>query len=298
MNILIANVGNIRVNEIKVLAEALNKKHRVTIACMMTESSNKGLAFSFRDKPIRVTPLVYKDIIKSSAWIAQGDLKSVSNTSSQKLAAFDDIAAYEFGGTPADAVAVTLAETMAHRKPDLVICGINNGNHMGQDIYCSSNIGMAFESAFLGFKTIAVAIERKIGGHTDVELENVATFIEKNVENFVALDLPSNTILNINVPTVTKYKNFRGVHAARMGRMTQLNEYVEKTDSNGEKYYWANHVERRNADQGEQYARTWFEQGYITITPISYDSTDYEAIRTWDIKKDFTNAVAAEEAQA
>jgi len=256
VNILIANVGNIRVNEIKSLAEALNKKNKVTVLSMVSDSSHRGQAFSFRDVPVRVNPLLYKN----------------------------EIPAYEFHNNPADAMSVMLCEIMAHKKPDLIICGINNAVHMGQDIYCSSNIGMAMEACFFGIPTIAIGVEHRIGGHTEVELKNVITFIEKNLEKFQSMELPKHTFLNINIPDVKKYEQLKGVKVASMSKMTQLSTYIEKTDANGSKYYWADNVKRVNVDADEKFARTWFDRGYITIVPLNYDATDYTAVQHWNNK--------------
>ena len=294
MNILIANVGNIRVSEIKGLAAALNEKNRVTIVSMQADASHRGLAFSFRDTPVRVAPLVYKDVVKSASWVGQktpGTLASIANISDKKLEAFDGISAYEFHGNPADAISVTLTEIMQHKKPDLVICGINNGVHMGQDIYSSSNIGMAMEAAFFNIPTIAVGIPHKVGGHTEAEVSAAVEFVAKNAMKFADLGLPKHTFLNINVPSVEKYKNLKGVKVAKMGMMSPLSRYVEKTDPSGEKYYWADNVERNNAETSEEVARTWFDRGFVTIVPINYDATDYAAIREWDEENTAKNNV-------
>ena len=280
MNILIANVGNVRMNEIKVLAQALNKKHKVTICCMATDSSFRGLAFTFQDAPVRVSPLLYKEIVKNANWVKALDTGKVKEQSKAKLAAFDDIAAYEFYSNPADAISIMLSEIMISEKPDLIICGLNNGHHMGQDVYSSGNIGLAMEGVFFHTPSIAVGVEWQNGGHSEEELENAVTFIEKNVEAFAKFKLPY-TFLNINIPTVKKYKDFKGVKVSRMGRMTQLSEYEEKTDVRGNKYYWAKKVERLNADK-EEWARTWFDKNYITIVPVNYDATDYTSVAQWE----------------
>ena len=274
MNILIASVGNINRNCIKVLAQELNKKHKVTIISMASYSSHRGLAFSFRDIPVRVNPVMYKDIVKNSAWICGKDPK--------QLAAFDGIAAYEFDSNPADAIAVMLCDIIAHKKPDLVICGISNGVHMGQDIYCSSNIGMAMEATFFDIPAIAVAVEQKFGGHSEQSVANAAQFIVKNVDAFAKLKLPKHTFLNINIPTVEKYKDFKGVKVAKMGHMTPLSLYVERVDGNGGKYYWADNVTRVGITEGEEYARPWFDKGWITVVPLNYDATDYDAVKDWN----------------
>jgi len=281
VNILIANVGNIRSNEVKVLAEALNKNHKINIATMATESTSCGLAFSGPEEAIRVSPLLYKEIVANTAWVAHGDISSVKAQSKTKMAGFDGIAAVEFFSTPADAVSIMLCDVMAHQKPDVVLCGINNGTHMGQDIYSSSSIGMAMEASFLGIPAIAVGIEHQPGGHSEKSLENAVTFIEKNITTLAKLRLPKGTVLNINIPTVDKYKKLNGVKITRMGRMTQFSEYEEKTDSKGKKYYWAKNVERLNGQPDEEWARTWFDKKYITIVPIDCDATDHDMVKVW-----------------
>ncbi|MCL2228514.1 MAG: hypothetical protein FWC00_01650 [Firmicutes bacterium] len=256
MNILIASLGNIRLGEIKVLAEALNKKNKVTLVSMGSHASYRGVAFSPEDVPVRAKPLLYKEVVKKET--------------KKKLGEFDDIVAYEFDAQPADAISVMLSEVMAHKMPDLVICGISNGTHMGNDIYSSSNIGMAKMASFFGVPTIAVAVDGKVGGQMADDLKNAVNFIEKNLQTFVNMRLPKHTFLNINIPDVKTYK---GIKVVPMGNAEQLREYKECIDYAGGKYYWA--------EKSERPADTWFEKGYITIIPMNYDSTDYDAVSEW-----------------
>ena len=282
MNILIANVGNIRVNEIKCLAEALNKKHNVTIAAMAIGSSSMGQAFSSGNNPVRVSPLLYKEVVKNTHWIAVKDVKELTPSTKTKTGAFDNIAAFEFYTSPADAISIMLGELMLTKRPDLVICGINNGVHFGQDIYSSSNIGMAMEAGFFRVPAVAIGVERQIGGHSEAQLAPAVKFIEKNIEAISKLKLSNHTFLNINIPPVEKYTDFAGVKITRMGKLAQLSEYDERTDVKGNKYYWAKDTTRSNADLGDESGRTWFDKGYISITPLSYDATDYKSVEDWN----------------
>jgi 5'/3'-nucleotidase SurE len=289
MNILIANVKNMRVNEIRALAEALNKKHKITVASHASNKSNRGLAFAFRHEPVRVNPVHYADVVKNSSWVWHLTTKELKE-SDKKVGAFDGIAGYEFGGDPADSIAIVISKIMEHKKPDLVICGINNGRHMGQDVYCSSNIGMAMEARMFGIPTIAVAVEHRSGGHTMETLKAAAQFIEKNVEQFAKLKLPRHTFLNINIPCVNQYKDFRGVKISRMGKLNQLSKYIVDTDAHGDDYYWAENVERHSVEreiahaESHNHAPKWYEDGYITIIPQTYDCTDYEKVTEWNKK--------------
>ena len=98
---------------------------------------------------------------------------------------------------------------------------------------------------------------------------------------FAKLDLPRHTFLNINVPTVAKYKDFKGVKFACAGRMSQLSEYEEKIDAKGKKYFWAKKMDRHSADDGQVWARNFYDNKFITIVPLSYDATDYDAVKKW-----------------
>ena len=258
MHILITNVGNVRAQEIRSLALALNKKHRVTVACMAVESSCKGQAFSYCGTPVRANSLVYHE----------GKNKT------------ERIMAHEFYGTPADAVSIMLGEIMKHDRPDIVICGINNGVHMGQDIFCSSSIGMAMEAAYFGVPAIAVAIERRVGGHDEAGLANAVKFVEKDLDKITKLDLPKYTFLNINIPTAEKYTDIKGVKVTRLGWVKVFGEFDKRVDHKGQDYYWTCNVEPVG-ESGEGTDIYEWNKGYVTITPIDYNATDYDELHRY-----------------
>jgi|GEM_PF-143253 len=256
MNILIANVGNIRMNEIKCLAGALSKKkHTVTIACMAMESRYKGQAFSYSHEAVRTNHVIYQD----------GKTKA------------SRIMAHEFYSTPADAVSVMLGEIMQAGRPDLVICGIDNGVSMGQDIYYSSNIGMAMEAAYFGIPVFAVGIENRVGGHRENEVAAAVKFIETNLKKLVKIKLPKSSFLSINIPTVENYSDLKGVKITRLGKLDLINEFVERTDHKGGKYYWAKNIERNGVNEPGTDIEA-FSEGYVSVTPIDYNATSYEEL--------------------
>jgi len=259
MNILIANVGRAGANEIGVLVRALNKKHRVTVACMAVEGSFKGQAFSYTGVPVRVHSS-FMDGEKTKA---------------------ERVPVYECYGEPADAVSIMLGEIMAHDRPDLVIAGIGNGVHMGQDIFCSSNIGMAMEAAYFNVPSISIAIPHKAGSHSEQECETAIKFLDKNLDKIAALKLPKHSFLNINIPN-RKYEDLKGVMITRMGWIDPLiNEFEEKVDHRGNKYYWSKLVSR-NAKSDEGTDVYGFAHGYVSVTPINYDPTDYAELDRFD----------------
>ena len=253
MNILIANVRNLESPELKVLAGELAKKHTVTVCSLEGPSRQKGNAFSYGGFPIK-----FKQI---SNYVLNGSR----------------VPAYKFQGTPADMISVMLGNIMQHRKPQIVICGISNGISLGTDVFCSSNIGMAMQVAFNNIPCIAVGVPMQIGGHSEAELLPVAQFISKNVEKFAKAKLPTDTFLNITLPIVKKYDDYQGVGISSMDNLTKLTRYLEKVDCKGNKYYWAQMVERdsaKNTTIAPTAGMAYFKKNYIIMAPLTYNCTD------------------------
>jgi 5'-nucleotidase len=263
MKILIANVANLESNELRVLATELMQNHKVTVCSLAVAGHQKGSAFSFGGSPVKFKKINHYEI--------GGKMTD----------------AFKFYGTPADMVSIMLNEVMVNNKPDLVICGINNGLTLGTDTFCSSNIGMVMQAVFAKIPSIAVAVPIKLGGHSWNELTPPSQFIARNIDAFAKIGFLPNTFINISCPIVEKYEDYRGYGVGSMDKLSVMTTYVENTDCNGEKYYWTNFTERKIQEGGKKKEPTtgmfYFAKNYIIVTPLSVDATDYNAIR--EIKK-------------
>ncbi len=265
MNILVANVHNLESPELRLLAGELSKSHNVTVCSMATASRQRGNSFSGGSFPIK--------------------FKQIKNYNINN----EKILAYKFWGTPADMISIMLGEVMAHRKPKIVICGINNGITIGTDVFCSSNIGMAMQSAFANVPCVAVGTPMKIGGHTEESLKPAVQFICRNIENIAKLKMPTDTFLNISIPLVKKYSEFQGVGISSMDNLTQMTKYTEKKDCNDNTYYWTEFVERESAEKSNASPTaglSYFAKNYIIMSPLTYDCTDYEMLSKLQNKED------------
>lgn len=69
----------------------------------------------------------------------------------------DESQAYSVSGSPADCVVIGTSYVM-DEKPDLVICGINQGVNISCDITSSGTVCAAFEAVSLGIPAIAVSL--------------------------------------------------------------------------------------------------------------------------------------------
>lgn len=254
MNILIANVRNLESAELKVLAGELAKKHSVTVCSLEGSSRQKGNAFSYSGFPTK--------------------FKQISNYTINGTR----IPAYKFQGTPADMISIMLGNIMRHRKPQIVICGISNGISLGTDVFCSSNIGMAMQAVFSNVPCIAVGVPMQMGGHKESDLLPSAQFIAKNIDKFAKAKLPTDTFLNITIPLVKSYDDFQGVGISSMDNLTKMTRYLEKEDCKGNKYYWAQLVERESSHKTEvapTAGMSYFKKNYIIMAPLTYNSTDF-----------------------
>lgn len=69
----------------------------------------------------------------------------------------DESSAYSVSGSPADCIVVG-ADYVMKEKPDLVICGINQGVNISCDITSSGTVCAALEAVSLGIPAIAVSL--------------------------------------------------------------------------------------------------------------------------------------------
>ena len=178
-------------------------------------------------------------------------------------------AVYEVDGTPTDCVniAVTKLYTV---PPDLIVSGINKGYNLGDDVTYSGTVSGALEGALLGVPSIAVSQERTRGvydfRHAAAAAVTVAEIVLRN-------GVSPQTFLSLNVPTGTP-KGFRLTVQAKRNHVTTVDERI---DPRGKPYYWIE--EGENA--WEPHDRSDFQavkDGYISITPLQPDMTDYDAL--------------------
>ena len=68
--------------------------------------------------------------------------------------------------------------------------------------------------------------------------------------------------------------DIRGVLVTRQGKRVYGEPIVEKVDPRGKKYYWIGGYELGSVDI-ENSDITAVKDGYVSVTPISLDLTDY-----------------------
>lgn len=178
-----------------------------------------------------------------------------------------DYKVYAVGGSPVDCVKTALS--LAFPQPDLVISGINNGRNLGSDVWYSGTVSAAADAAHLGFRAIALSLDNYNATIDDFKLR--AEFVKKNIALLTSIQLPPKSMLNINFP---KNKPI-GVKVTKMNtQITFFDEYVIL--DNGVVSPEGRRVDTDLLEDNDEY---WCRRGYITITPLLLDRTDYVALK-------------------
>ncbi len=178
---------------------------------------------------------------------------------------------YAVDGTPTDCVILAVSKILPER-PTIVVSGINHGGNMAEDITYSGTVSAAIEGTLLGIPSIAVSLVTREGGDFSV----AARFANRLASSVLEHGLAPDTLLNVNVPAIAA-EQMQGYAVTRQGKRRYGDAIVEKVDPRGRKYYWIG-----GDDLGYLTAEgsdcTAVEAGYISVTPLHLDLTNYESI--------------------
>jgi 5'-nucleotidase len=185
---------------------------------------------------------------------------------------------YFVNGTPTDCVIIAVNKLLS-QKPDIIVSGINNGANLGDDITYSGTVAAAIEGTLLGIPSIAVSLVRKNNTNgfprTTPGFQMAADFARKLVLKIFDKGLPYDTLLNVNVPDTLKVK---GVKLTRQGKLVYDNSIQELIDPRGREYYWiGGGIPQWGSGENTDFEAV--QNGYISVTPIHLDLTNYEALK-------------------
>ena len=234
--ILVTNDDGCRSDGIKALAEALGPLGDVTIVAPLEEASAIGHALTLR-RPLRLEAI--------------GDR------------------VYGVDGTPTDCVNIAIAQVFKG-LPGLVVCGINKGWNLGDDVTYSGTVAGALEGALLGVPSMAVSLRATRGEYDFSYAAHAAATLAGAM---LRCPLPSRTFLNINVPK-GRPKGFRATVQAKRNHVTSI---AERHDPNGRAYFWI----EEGQNEWEPHDRSDYQvvrDGYVSITPLHPDLTAHHAL--------------------
>lgn len=178
--------------------------------------------------------------------------------------------AYTSNGTPADCVPLALLQLM-DAPPDLVVSGINLGPNLGDDVHYSGTVAGAMEGLLNGLPSFAISLVT----HQDAKWEVAANYCAEFAAKFLAIQLPRDTFININVPNLPP-EEIRGARVTSQGSRRYKGDVTRCEAPQIGVYYWRGGevIDRSETDDTDILA---IRDGYISVTPLHVDLTNREA---------------------
>ncbi|MCS7084609.1 MAG: 5'/3'-nucleotidase SurE, partial [Bacteroidia bacterium] len=188
--------------------------------------------------------------------------------------------AYACSGTPADCVKMATGVVL-HRKPDLVLSGVNHGLNASISVFYSGTMSAAMEGAIEGIPSFGFSLADY---SPDADFSAAERIVEIVLKNHFHYGTPENIALNINIPKLP-LEQIKGIKVCRQAYGRWVEEFDERTDPHGRRYWWL--AGRFNlTDEGSDTDIWAIENGYVSICPVNIDATAHHAlphINRWKI---------------
>ncbi len=253
MNILVTNDDGINAPGLLALAQSMRQFGEVTILAPDRNWSASGHVKTI-DRPLRVHEVHMPD----------GSTGFASD------------------GAPSDCVALAVCGFLKDNI-DLVVSGINPYGNFGHDVTYSGTVTAAMEAAIWGIPAVAVSLDSPVKYMGQVDYSTAATATAWVVDSLIKYKIPTNALLNVNVPFIS-LEEIKGLRITRQGMRVYHDKVDERTDPRGRPYYWVigdspTSLTELGTDAGA------LAEGYVSVTPLQLDLTAYHLMsemNSWD----------------
>ena len=180
---------------------------------------------------------------------------------------------YSCSGTPVDCVKLAVNKLVT-RKPDLCVSGINHGSNSSINVIYSGTMSAAVEGALEGIPSIGFSL---LDYSHEADFSEGEKYIREITQSVLDNNLPDGVCLNVNIPKSVDDKEIKGVKVCRQAKANWVEEFDEREDPKGRKYYWLT-GKFVNYDKGDDTDERALENHYISVVPVQFDVTAYHAI--------------------
>lgn len=186
---------------------------------------------------------------------------------------------YACTGTPVDCVKFGVSHAL-HRKPDLVLSGINHGSNLSVNVIYSGTMSAAIEGAMEGIPSIGFSL---CNFSIEADFSHCAKFVREIISKILSYKKES-LCLNVNIPKLHA-DEIKGIKICRGAKSNWIEKFDERKDPYGNPYYWLTgelvNFEKDDIDNDLYYN----EQGYVTVVPVQYDMTNHRQLA--ELKNEF-----------
>ena len=253
--ILVSNDDGITSKGIKVLVDAMAELGDVFVVAPDSPQSGMGHAITI-GSPLRLT----------------------------ETRIFDNARSYKCSGTPADCVKLAKFHLLKDRRPDLVVSGINHGSNTSISVLYSGTMSAAVEAAMEGYPAVGFSL---CDYDSDADFSHTVPYVQQIARMVLTEGIPKGIALNVNFPP-HQHEPLRGIRVCRQAHAKWQEEFDQRTDPYGRKYYWltGNFVNFDKGDDNDEWA---IANNYASLVPCRYDLTDTGAIdylNGWSLNDD------------
>jgi len=241
--ILVSNDDGIDSNGIYVLAMEMMKLGEVFVVAPDRQQSAVGHALTV-SKPLRISK--YQRI----------DIKN----------------GFAINGTPADCVKLAISRIL-HRKPDLVVSGINHGQNTSVNMLYSGTVSAATEGMLVGIPSMAISLS-SYDLNSDMSASGIYSY--RIAKELLENKMPLGTFINVNIPNLEIGK-IKGMRITKQSNSSWDDAYEKRIDPFGKEYYWFSGVYNTN-DNNPESDDIAVTEGFVSITPVHYNLTNFDAI--------------------
>ena len=182
--------------------------------------------------------------------------------------------AWAVSGRPADCVKLAMAKLLPV-KPDLVVGGINPTPNLATEIQYSGTVAVALEGYMHGFPSIAMS-----QAFHSCDTREAAKCLLDVIQRWEKANFEPVAMLNINYPDMP-FSKIQGYRFARQGWRWYNDAFDEMADPRGNPFFW---LHGKNLSDGEEQDSDLaaIEDGYVSITPLTFDATDYHMLQAFE----------------
>lgn len=190
----------------------------------------------------------------------------------EKIAVNGDHQEFSCSGTPVDCVKLAVNKVL-HRKPDILVSGINHGSNASINVIYSGTMSAAIEGAMEGIPSIGFSL---LDYRLNADFLAARKFIQGIVSNVLKHGLPKGNCLNVNIPAIKEHE-IKGVRVCRQANANWVEEFDHRQDPRGKDYYWltGKFQLHEDTDDTDEWA---LANKYISLVPIQYDFTAHKLI--------------------
>ncbi len=197
----------------------------------------------------------------------------------EKLNTEGDHQEYSCSGTPVDCVKLAVNKVL-HRKPDILVSGINHGSNASINVIYSGTMSAAIEGAMEGIPSVGFSL---LDYSLNADFVSARKYILQIVRNVLKHGLPLGTCLNVNIPAVPE-DQIKGVRVSRQANGNWVEEFDHRKDPRGMDYFWltGKFELREDIDETDEWA---LANKYISVVPVQFDFTAHQHInklKEWD----------------